>query len=119
MYAPLDREHLDAYILTVQCRDSGQEPLVASTPALVNVRVLDLNDNPPAFTFEAGADIHVSEGEAVGNKVCVGSVGASVGGARGVGGMRGVGAVGTARGGSRSCGMGSFCGACGVVVSWG
>ena len=42
-----DREEFESYVLTVQAQDRGDPPL--SSNATVTVRILDLNDNTPAF----------------------------------------------------------------------
>ncbi|XP_023223919.1 fat-like cadherin-related tumor suppressor homolog [Centruroides sculpturatus] len=47
VFAPLDREERDEYVLNVTVWDLGQPPKSAST--LFAVRVLDVNDNRPVF----------------------------------------------------------------------
>ncbi|XP_067322476.1 LOW QUALITY PROTEIN: protocadherin-16 [Anolis sagrei] len=49
----LDRERAASYVLGVRACDHGPSPRCASMT--VNVRVLDLNDNPPTFAQEAYA----------------------------------------------------------------
>ena len=43
-----DRETKDSYTLTVRARDHGQSPL--EDTATVDITILDVNDNKPAFT---------------------------------------------------------------------
>lgn len=66
---PLDRESRALHRLTVEARDGGAQPEVAT--ALVAVEVLDVNDNAPAihllYLAEAGAS--VSEGARPGDYV--------------------------------------------------
>ncbi|XP_053114005.1 protocadherin-23-like isoform X2 [Hemicordylus capensis] len=66
---PLDREARALHRLTVEARDSGAQPEVAT--ALVAVEVVDVNDNAPAihllYLTEAGAS--VSEGAGRGDYV--------------------------------------------------
>ncbi|KAM6977875.1 protocadherin Fat 2 [Aplochiton taeniatus] len=49
----VDFEAQPEYRFTVQVRDSGQPVRYAERPAKVTVRVLDLNDRPPAFAAAA------------------------------------------------------------------
>ncbi|XP_072563906.1 protocadherin-23 isoform X2 [Paramormyrops kingsleyae] len=58
LHSSLDREVTDSYTLTVTAFDGGQPPLNGS--ALVNVTVLDVNDNTPAFE---SMEYHVRIGE--------------------------------------------------------
>ncbi|XP_023211774.1 protocadherin-23-like [Centruroides sculpturatus] len=44
----LDREKISAYVLEVECTDSGTPSL--SAVGLVNIEVSDVNDNPPNFS---------------------------------------------------------------------
>ncbi len=46
---PLDREEKSLYNLTVVAKDQDPNGQLSSTARIV-VRVLDVNDNPPAFT---------------------------------------------------------------------
>ena len=46
----LDREDQDSYNVTVTCSDNGDPPLSSSRSLLVIVA--DVNDNPPAFTWD-------------------------------------------------------------------
>lgn len=46
----LDREARDSYNITVTCSDEGDPPLSSSRSLLVIVT--DVNDNPPAFTWD-------------------------------------------------------------------
>ncbi|XP_063046252.1 protocadherin Fat 2 isoform X2 [Engraulis encrasicolus] len=50
LIAPVDYESTPEFHLTVQVRDSGEPSLMAETPAMVVIRVLDFNDCPPIFT---------------------------------------------------------------------
>ncbi|XP_019384093.1 PREDICTED: protocadherin-16, partial [Crocodylus porosus] len=59
----LDREHTDAYVLTVVARDHGMPRRSATTT--VHVRVLDLNDHAPRFA-EAAYAMEVPEDLPVG-----------------------------------------------------
>ncbi|XP_033830442.2 protocadherin gamma-A3-like [Periophthalmus magnuspinnatus] len=46
--APLDRESLSEFNITVIASDSGKPPLSVKTN--LNLKISDVNDNPPAFT---------------------------------------------------------------------
>ena len=69
--APLDREDIALYSLTLEARDNPGAPLSEQrkTPGYIRVRLLDVNDNRPAFeqTFYAGTDI--TENTKVGSRV--------------------------------------------------
>ncbi len=45
---PLDREERESYSVLIRASDSGASPL--STVLVVQIRVLDVNDNPPIFS---------------------------------------------------------------------
>ncbi|XP_070692797.1 protocadherin Fat 2 [Pempheris klunzingeri] len=51
LISPVDYEAKAEYHFTVQVKDSGEPSLYAAEPAKVTVRVLDLNDCPPLFTY--------------------------------------------------------------------
>lgn len=51
LISPVDFEAKAEYRFSVQVQDSGEPSLYATEPAKVTVRVLDLNDCPPQFTF--------------------------------------------------------------------
>ncbi|KAK8777746.1 hypothetical protein V5799_020911, partial [Amblyomma americanum] len=49
---PLDRELQAEYNFTVEVSDCGQPRLSAQQPAMVSIRVSDVNDSPPRFEHE-------------------------------------------------------------------
>lgn len=51
LISPVDFEAKAEYHFSVHVQDSGEPSLYAAEPAKVTVRVLDLNDCPPQFTF--------------------------------------------------------------------
>lgn len=51
LISPVDFEAKAEYHFSVQVQDSGEPSLYAAEPAKVTVRVLDVNDCPPRFTF--------------------------------------------------------------------
>ncbi|KAM9795003.1 protocadherin Fat 2 [Neosynchiropus ocellatus] len=62
--APLDREEIPHYSLTVQAADEGEPPL--SSAVLITITVTDVNDNPPVFS-QVNHSLLLQEGEAVGS----------------------------------------------------
>ena len=61
-----DREKRESYIVTVQAQDSGTSPLSGSTT--VSIRILDVNDNAPAFT-KSVYRATVPENEPIGREI--------------------------------------------------
>ena len=56
---PLDREDVSQYSLTLTASDRTSTPFTASVP--VNMRILDVNDNPPLFS-SSSFTFSISEG---------------------------------------------------------
>uniref|UniRef100_A0A671P273 Protocadherin Fat 3-like n=1 Tax=Sinocyclocheilus anshuiensis TaxID=1608454 RepID=A0A671P273_9TELE len=51
--AKLDYETFSAFYFSVNMRDSGRPQLTAEKPAMVLIRVVNINDSPPQFSQEA------------------------------------------------------------------
>uniref|UniRef100_A0A672RFF8 FAT atypical cadherin 3 n=1 Tax=Sinocyclocheilus grahami TaxID=75366 RepID=A0A672RFF8_SINGR len=51
--AKLDYETFSAFYFSVNVRDSGRPQLTAEKPAMVLIRVVNINDSPPQFSQEA------------------------------------------------------------------
>ncbi|XP_061786268.1 protocadherin alpha-4-like isoform X15 [Nerophis lumbriciformis] len=64
--APLDRELLPQYNITVVAKDEGSPPL--SSTSIITVHISDINDNAPRFTQDS-MDIYVKENSKVGNVI--------------------------------------------------
>ncbi|XP_061900011.1 protocadherin alpha-4-like isoform X9 [Entelurus aequoreus] len=64
--APLDRELLPQYNITIVAKDEGS-PALSST-SIITVRISDINDNAPRFERDS-MDIYVKENSKVGNVV--------------------------------------------------
>ncbi|KAK4470178.1 hypothetical protein MN116_005758 [Schistosoma mekongi] len=45
----LDREHIDQYMIRIQCNDMG-EPILYTSKSLI-IHLIDINDSPPKFPF--------------------------------------------------------------------
>ncbi|KAH8870312.1 Protocadherin Fat 4 [Schistosoma japonicum] len=45
----LDREHIDQYMISIQCNDMG-EPMLYNSRLLI-IHLIDINDSPPKFPF--------------------------------------------------------------------